>query len=382
MDIKLHKDAEFIIETLNSCGFSAYAVGGCVRDAIMNRRCDDTDITTNALPEQTKSVFSAYTVIETGIKHGTVTLLLNGKPYEITTFRKESNYTDSRHPDEVTFVTDIKDDLSRRDFTVNAIAFSHKEGIKDFYGGIDDINNKIIRTVGSPSLRFAEDALRILRALRFASTLGFEIEKGTSDAIKALAETVNKVSGERVFTEIKKLLCGVDAQRIIDEYIEQLSMIIRIKGDYKSVCRLPCDYRMRLACLCGEGIEETLACLRADNKTKHDCRLLVNSEPIPSDIKELRKYISSIGREDALMVAAYRRSLYNEDEEMLTEAVVASDFPLFISELAVNGRDLRSIGISGRDIGATLSMLLGKVMDNELPNEKQALLASLDKYAK
>ena len=190
---------------------------------------------------------------------------------------------------------------------------------------------------------------------------------------------MNKVSGERVFTEIKKLLCGVDAQSIIDEYIEPLSKIIRIKGDYKSISRLPCDYRMRLSCLCGDGIEETLIHLRADNKTKHECRLLINSSPIPSDIRELKKYISSIGREDALMVAAYRRALYDEDEEMLTEAVIASDAPLFISDLAINGRDLQDIGISGRDIGATLSMLLEKVLDDELPNEKQALLASLDK---
>ena len=372
--ISIHKDAEFIINMLNSRGYEAFAVGGCVRDAIMQRPCDDTDVTTNALPEETKSVFSAYPVIETGIKHGTVGVLINGKIYEVTTYRKESAYSDSRHPDNVSFVTDLKEDLSRRDFTINAIAFSGNSGIRDYFGGIKDINNKIIRTVGDPYQRFSEDALRILRALRFSAVLGFEIEQNTSKAINDLAETVNKVSGERIFTELKKLLCGKNAQLVVNNYINAISKMICANGEYTEISRLPTDFQMRLACLCGSGIDITLQRLRADNDTKHTCKLLVNSIPIPTDEAEQKLYISSLGRNDARNVVQYRRALYNEDRQGNIEKIIDSNTPLFLSDLAINGKDLLNIGINGKEIGKTLELLLLKVIKKELANEKQALL--------
>ena len=177
--ISLPENVLYIIDTFYNAGYIAYAVGGCVRDSLMGKTPDDWDICTNAQPEKVKEIFSQHHTIDTGLKHGTVTLILDKKPYEITTFRKESTYSDNRRPDTVTFVTSLEEDLSRRDFTVNAMAYNHYDGIVDLFGGQSDLQNKIIRTVGNADTRFNEDALRILRALRFASTLGFTIEADT-----------------------------------------------------------------------------------------------------------------------------------------------------------------------------------------------------------
>ncbi len=374
MQIKLNGHAEYIIKTLNESGFEAYAVGGCVRDSIMGKLCDDIDVTTNALPEQTKRVFSSHTLIETGIKHGTVTLVLDRTPYEITTYRREIGYSDSRHPDKVEFVTALEEDLSRRDFTVNAIAYSTLDGIKDPFLGIKDIENKLIRAVGDPEKRFSEDALRILRALRFSSVLGFEIEENTSNAIFSLAETVNRVAYERIFTELKKLLCGQNAQSVIEKYIEPIKKIIPVSGDYKSIHRLPCDFQMRFTCLCGSSIGSALKLLRADNGTKHICNLLANSTPLPNSDSELKLYVSSLGREDALTVARYRRALFCEDAEQNTERILNSKAPLFVSDLAINGSDLVALGIKGREIKETLNRLLASVIRNEIENTREDLL--------
>lgn len=376
MQIKLNSNAEYIINKLNGAGFEAYAVGGCVRDSVMGRRCDDTDITTNALPEETKKVFSAHTIIETGIKHGTVTLVLQNTPYEITTYRQESEYTDSRHPDKVTFVRTLNEDLSRRDFTVNAIAFSPSEGVKDPFLGISDINKKLIRAVGDPKKRFSEDALRILRALRFASVLGFNIEENTSKAVIQLAETVNKVSGERIFAELKKLLCGINAQEVVTEYIDAIKKIIPVNGDYKKLSLLPCDFAMRLACLCGSDVSSALVRLRADNKTKHICNVLVNSSPLPNTEANLKFYISALGREDAQTVALYRRALYGEDVACQTEKLLSSKTPLFVTDLAINGNDIAKLGIKGKNIGISLNTLLARVMNGQIENNRETLLES------
>ena len=177
--IKLSKETQLIIEKLNSCGFKAYIVGGCVRDYLMGLTPSDIDITTNAKPEETKEVFSDFRVIETGIKHGTVSVLVNGRQFEVTTFRIDSEYSDNRHPDSVSFTSNIEEDLARRDFTMNAIAYNEQEGFIDPFGGMEDIKNRIIRCVGKPDKRFNEDALRILRALRFSSVTGFDIEENT-----------------------------------------------------------------------------------------------------------------------------------------------------------------------------------------------------------
>ncbi|MGN1123601.1 MAG: CCA tRNA nucleotidyltransferase, partial [Eubacterium sp.] len=199
-----------LISIIENSGYEAYEVGGCVRDRLMNREFDDIDITTSATPDEIEKILKKSNIkyIETGLKHGTVTALLNDSSFEITTYRTDGGYADSRHPDSVSFVTDIKEDLSRRDFTINAMAYNEAVGLVDLYGGRDDINNKIIRTVGDADKRFNEDALRIMRALRFASVLGFAIEESTEKAAFKNKELLKNISYERLFAELSKLLMG------------------------------------------------------------------------------------------------------------------------------------------------------------------------------
>ncbi len=377
MNIRLDKNAELIIEELNNNGYSAYAVGGCVRDAMLGREVTDFDITTSALPNEIKNVFSTYPVIETGIKHGTVTVVIDRNPYEITTYRTEQGYSDSRHPDAITFVDDIESDLSRRDFTVNAIAYSPKEGIVDPFGGAYDLDNRVLRAVGDPFMRFSEDALRILRALRFSSVLGFSIEGRTAEAIFALADTLALVSRERVYSEIKKLLCGVDAVKVISEYRSVLEKIIPIEKDVESLSKLPSDYRFRFSALCGKGVADALIALRADNETKRICKLLAESEKIPEDIISLKYYVSELGYDNALLVSSYRRSLYDEDREENIEKLLDSNECLFLKDLAVNGKDLLDIGIKDEEIGKTLDQLLRSVIEGKSVNNKESLLRQL-----
>lgn len=374
MRLQLTKNTEFIIERLEENGYDAFAVGGCVRDLIMGRIADDFDITTSALPNETKKVFFDFPTIEIGIRHGTVAVILDKRPYEITTFRVESDYTDSRHPDSVEFVRDIESDLARRDFTVNAIAYSHTRGIVDPFNGIDDIKNKQIRAVGDPYKRFSEDALRILRALRFSSTLGFEIEKNTKEAIDSLAHTLKSVSPERVYTELKKLLLGKNCQAVLNQFHSSLSKIIPMNGDYQSVYKCPADEAMRFYCLCGDKTQDALLAVRADNNAKNVCKILSASEVIPENEIELKKYISSLGKANAETVIAYRRAVYDEDAEGKSMLLLKSGSPLFISDLAVNGNDLLGIGVAPNNIGKVLSMLLNSVLENNSENTKEALL--------
>lgn len=368
-------NAEYIINKLTSAGFEAYAVGGAVRDMLMNRPSDDWDITTNALPEETKAVFSEYPVIETGIKHGTVAVVMDKTVYEVTTYRTEDTYTDSRHPDSVVFVRDLRSDLARRDFTVNAIAYSKQKGIIDHFGGVEDIKSGLIRTVGDPFERFSEDALRILRALRFSSVLGFDIEENTSNAVFELADTLDKVSPERIFVEIKKLLLGKNAQAVLDKYHTVLNSVISINGKYCDIEKLPLDASMRMTCLCGSSVREALNFLRADNQIKHNCAVLLNSTPIPDERIALKRYISSLGREDAMLVISYRRALYGEDKEGISNALLSENICLCINDLAVNGNDLIQLGLTGTDIGTTLKALLEMVIDEKIENKKESLLA-------
>ena len=201
------EDYRIILEKLEENGKEAYLVGGYVRDLLLGLSPKDCDIATNALPEETEQIFSDYPVIRTGIKHGTVTVLLHGQPYEITTYRLDGNYSDRRHPDSVQFTASIEEDLSRRDFTVNAMALSQNGKIIDPYGGRADLKKRIIRCVGDPWKRFEEDALRILRALRFSSVFGFPLEEKTAKAAKEQKEALSLISKERLFSELKKALC-------------------------------------------------------------------------------------------------------------------------------------------------------------------------------
>lgn len=223
---KFSNSAILALEKLNKNGFEAYLIGGSVRDALMGKALGDIDITTNATPEEVKKVFEGFRVIDTGIKHGTVTVLLNDLPIEITTYRSESGYSDNRHPDKVEFSNRFIDDVVRRDFTMNGIGLSLEGEIRDEVGGKADIESKIIRAIGDPVKRFREDALRILRAIRFASCLGFTIEENTKNAIHSEKELLNNISKERILVELKKLLCGDNAEEVLLEYSDVLAVFI------------------------------------------------------------------------------------------------------------------------------------------------------------
>ena len=226
MDIP--NNANLILKALCESGYEAYFVGGCVRDFLMNRPCNDFDITTSAQPLEIEEALSRKGIryFETGLKHGTVTAVLDGEAFEITTYRTDGEYLDARHPENVVFVSDLSEDLSRRDFSINALAYNAKDGIVDKFGGIDDIKNGIIRTVGNPDKRFNEDALRIMRALRFASTLGFEIESETAVSVHKNAELLKNISAERIYSELMKLLLGVNCEKILLEFKDVIGVII------------------------------------------------------------------------------------------------------------------------------------------------------------
>jgi tRNA nucleotidyltransferase (CCA-adding enzyme) len=207
--INLPKNVEFILKNLEACGFEAFVVGGCVRDSFLHQEPHDWDICTDATPEQTKTSFNTYRVIETGIQHGTITIVIDEETYEITTYRIDGEYSDNRRPD-------LKADLARRDFTINAMAYNHKIGLVDFFGGQDDLQNKLIKCVGNPEDRFKEDALRILRAIRFASVYGFQIEENTKLSIHSLKKSLANIAVERINVELCKLLCGIGVECVLN----------------------------------------------------------------------------------------------------------------------------------------------------------------------
>lgn len=218
--------SKIAVETLKNNGFEAFLIGGSVRDHIMELPIGDIDITTNATPQQVKEVFRDFRVIETGIKHGTVTVLIENEPLEITTYRSESTYSDNRHPDSVTFSKSLSDDVVRRDFTMNAIAYDFSSGFCDLVNGIDDIKNQTIRCIGDAETRFREDALRILRALRFSSVLGFTIEENTKSAIHKCKDLLNNISAERIRDEFVKLICGKNVYNVFQEFSDVISVFI------------------------------------------------------------------------------------------------------------------------------------------------------------
>lgn len=226
MNIRLPGKVNKLITHLEASGFEAYAVGGCVRDSLMGRIPNDWDLCTNASPDEMKRCFADFRVIETGLKHGTLTVLLEGETFEITTYRIDGEYSDGRHPDQVTFTRSLKEDLARRDFTVNAMAYNDTSGIVDYFGGRDDLEAGILRCVGEPELRFTEDSLRILRCVRFASQLGFTIENSTVKAMNSCLPLLDRVAAERIRVELEKLLCGPDAVTVLRHHRDIIAHII------------------------------------------------------------------------------------------------------------------------------------------------------------
>lgn len=391
LDMHLPSDVEFIIDRMRSHGYSAHVVGGSVRDSLIGRELGDFDITTNALPEETKAVFAEYKTVDTGIQHGTVTLVLDGTPYEITTYRLDGDYKDNRHPESVTFTASLEEDLARRDFTVNAMAYSPDGGLVDPFGGAVDAEASIIRAVGDPYRRFDEDALRILRALRFASTLDFNIEENTVKAAKELSDRLSSISRERVCTELKKLLCGVNAYGVLSKYAD----IISVAFDGFCIERLPekdrfckADYFTRLCAIIYMNSDDSTSCannvltsLKTDKFTRtHTISVIKAYEN--ADFTTEKKALVTLAKygreatEGALSLGILMGELTDEDRVVL-ERALASGIPYTLSGLNLRGSDLISIGFNGEAVGASLNALLFAVINGVVKNEKEELLAHL-----
>lgn len=392
MNITIPDNVATALDILGRNGYSAYAVGGCVRDSLLGNTPDDWDICTSALPEQTAECYTDYRVIPTGVKHGTITVIVE-KPLEITTFRIDGDYLDNRRPNEVLFTRKLEDDLCRRDFTVNAMALSADGKITDLYGGEDDLKAKLIRCVGCAETRFEEDALRIMRALRFASVLGFEIESETAKAIHSKKHLLRNIAAERIVKEFTKLLCG-NCTDILREYAEVIKIFLPI-GDFSEgtlgfIKSSPADPLLRLSVLLAESspeeAEEMLRKLKYDNRTlKHVTLMLSSAEITLSDSKpQVKRLINRFG-EEAVSVAdfhLYTGKITPELHASITETVdgiIANGECCTLSKLAVKGSDIAALGIFPQNkIGKVLYSLLEKVMDGECENDKNSLI----KFAK
>ena len=390
MKINLTQGVKYIIDALYEAGYEAYVVGGAVRNGLLSRTVDDYDITTSASPMEIKSVFSSLRTVDTGIKHGTVTVIYEGTPYEVTTYRLDGEYGDNRHPLSVEFTRNLSDDLARRDFTVNAMCYNEACGIVDLYGGREDLKAGIIRTVGDASTRFFEDALRILRALRFASVLDFTIEEKTAQAILNQYPLLANVSSERVLVEIKKLLCGVGAHRIIEEYSEVIRFVFPeldsiVLPDKQRFLRA--DWRARLCSLFILGsdnpsakLDAAMIRLRSDNKSR---TLLAEAVSAYMSVKfdtsgGILRGLMRFGEEVMTLCADIKRLV--DGDYCVTNALrdILSTSPIYrIRDLEVDGTDMRALGYSGVQIGEALERALIAVIDGECENSHTALLEYL-----
>ena len=438
MVIKIPPQVNRAMEILQSNGHTAYVVGGAVRDALMGKTPHDWDITASALPEETLEAFRDFRTVETGLKHGTVTVIIDGTSLEITTYRTETGYSDNRHPDRVDFTDKVEDDLSRRDFTVNAIAYSPSAGFADPFGGKKDIEKKIIRCVGEADKRFGEDALRILRALRFSSVLGFEIEPETSESIHRNFHLLKNISVERIFTELSRLLCGKDAGRILREYEDVIFFILPelkpLKGCTQNHERHVYDVwghtvaavenieplpELRFAMLLHDsgkpkckstdenstdhfyshGKESTkiafeiLTRLKTSTRFRNKvCNLVEYHDFLPHKIskKTYKKYIGRLGIDTVKQLFKVREAdIKAQNPRFIVESLeenktglkileeIENEAPCFgISDLAIGGKELAAAGIEpSPEMGRILETLLDEVMEEKIANTPQALIA-------
>ena len=387
-----------ILSVFKENNIEAYTVGGSVRDSLLLKKPEDFDITTAADPQQVKALFCSNKVIETGIKHGTVTVIMDSLPVEITTYRVEAAYSDRRHPDSVIFSKSLRDDLSRRDFTVNAICYHPEQGFYDPFDGRGDLDKKIIRTVGEAEKRFSEDALRILRALRFSSALGFDIEEKTKKAIFSTKELLKSVSKERVFVEFKKLLCGQSAGAVLKEFfsvlpfaVETLRPFADLDTDFTALDRMEKDEPLLLAAFFislakkSDALslaKETLSLLKSDRKTRGITELIIEeykNRP-SSDLPGIKKFLGRVGEENIERVislwSGFGVCQKETADRILFQAqgITQRGECYKISHLKIGGEELLSLGIPPKNIGKVLGALLEAVILDRCPNEKSALL--------
>lgn len=412
--IDMPKDVATIINILEKNGHEAFAVGGCVRDAIMGRTPHDWDITTSAKPFEVKALFKK--TIDTGLQHGTVTVMMNHTGYEVTTYRIDGSYSDGRHPEQVTFTDNLVEDLKRRDFTINAMAYNDRAHIVDAFEGTLDLNNKIIRCVGVATERFNEDALRILRAVRFSAQLNFKIEEKTADAVKKLSANLRQISRERIQTELDKLITSNYPDRIklvceygLGEYIfdnakilnqtqnlnnTQLSLnITEIYENISSVMNsLPADHYLRWAALLIYEDEPNaiLKGLKFDNKTIDICHRLnrISKLPIPQSKPEIKRMIVRFGQDIfnnyvfTFLSALNRNGLYNlstmdeiRNAEVLYNEIITNNDCISMKDMQIKGSDLISLGLTpGKELGEVLNRLFNMVLDEPTLNTYEQLV--------
>ena len=359
------------IARLNAAGYEAFAVGGCVRDALLGLPPKDWDIATMAPPREVETVFADCRVVETGLQHGTVTVLFDGQPLEITTYRVDGAYADGRHPDGVIFTPSLSEDLKRRDFTVNAMAWHPESGLFDPFDGKKDLRNGVLRCVGEAACRFHEDALRILRALRFAATYGFVVEKDTAAAVRALAARLHMVSAERVREELFKLICGRWAHRVLREFPTVLPF-----ENGAALELAPDDLCLRLALL--HFTPDMLHALKTDTATARRVERLTTglSLPLSCERVTLLQALGLLGEQDLRLVLSVRGC---EEVQKALEVLLAEAPCYTLRQLAVNGNDLTALGLSGAAVGAMLQRLLFAVMRGDCPNERAPLLQLAEK---
>lgn len=441
MKIKLPEKVNMIIHTLQEHGFEAYAVGGCVRDSILGRIPDDWDITTSATPLEIKTLFSR--TFDTGIEHGTITVLIDKDAFEVTTYRIDGKYKDSRRPSEVTFVRNLSEDLLRRDFTINAMAYNDTEGLVDIFGGLKDLNQKVIRCVGNAKARFGEDALRILRAVRFAAQLGFEIEEETKAGITELAPTLANISAERIQVELIKMLVSPNPSLLRTAYELGITKVILPEFDQmmateqetphhrytvgvhtlKAIENIRADKVLRLAMLFhdiakpemktvdkngvahfkmhdvkgAEMTKQILKRLKFDNDTMNRVVRLVQYHDyrMPAEPKNVRRAMNKIGEDlfpyylevreaDTLAQSEYlqEEKLQNiKDVKACYEEILTRKECVSIKNLAITGSDLIENGMKpGKEIGEVLNRLLEMVIEHPEYNEKEVLLKMKDNF--
>ncbi len=369
-----------------------YAVGGCVRDALLGRDVNDYDLTVNVPPEITEACFAGYRVIETGMKHGTVTVVLDGHNVEITSFRIDGGYTDLRRPDSVRFTSSLEEDLSRRDFTVNAMAYSPETGLTDLFGGREDLKNRLIRCVGDPDLRFGEDALRILRALRFAAVLGFEIEPATAAAVMKSADNLKHISAERIFVELKKLLAGESAADILLRFRPVIEICLPAlcslsPAAYEEAARAAGKLRdpvLSFAALLRpagqEAADKTCRDLKTDNKFRACvCFLAERCDTLISTPGQARRTLGEHGEARCLQLLRFREALGRPADALNGVCAEPQTLPTRLADLRIGGADLAALGVTGKDVGRILEALLEQASDGTLPNERDALLRAATK---
>lgn len=401
MRMEIPQDVNWIIEQLNSHGYEAFAVGGCVRDALLHREPKDWDITTSAKPHEVKEVFGR--TIDTGIRHGTVTVMKNHVGYEVTTYRIDGEYEDGRHPKSVEFTKDLLEDLKRRDFTINAMAYSHKTGVVDAFQGTEDLKMGKIRCVGSPKDRFTEDALRILRAIRFSAQLGFEIEEETKKAISLIAPNLVHVSKERIQIELIKLLQSDYPEKIKLVYETGISSYISREfaqipyGKIRISKGLKDEKYLRLAAFLRLTTEEhavkIMKALKLDNETISKTRVLVRwwNHPISPEKTQIRRIMSQMpdGLYDSLLDLKLSIAPEIQDEEELlkvrnlSEEIRMSSDCTSLKDLAVTGDDLKQMGMKpGKELGELLNRLFFLVLEHPEYNQKEHLLQEAIKIRK